>query len=67
MDGLKNHPVQNRDLRLSKEGPQIGKRGTSDYQKGAPRMINDCDQVLRNSVLCTGEYLIPLYTVMGNF
>ena len=57
--------IQNRDLRLSKEGPQIGKRGTSDCQKGAPRMVYDCDQVLRNSVLCTGEYLIPLYIYGG--
>ena len=57
--------IQNRDLRLSKEGPQIGKRGTSDCQKGAPRMVYDCDQVLRNSVLCTGEYLIPLYIYRG--
>ena len=57
--------IQNRDIRLSKEGPQIGKRGTSDCQKGAPRMVYDCDQVLRNSVLCTGEYLIPLYIYGG--
>ena len=50
---------------MAKEGPQIGKRGTSDCQKGAPRMVYDCDQVLRNSVLCTGEYLIPLYIYRG--
>ena len=28
-------------------------------------MVYDCDQVLRNSVLCTGEYLIPLYIYRG--